>query len=404
MSGESINPNTPVTNPTTTESGKIEVESGGGPTTFAELEAVMTAKKGRPKAEAKEEKKSEKSQDLTSDDKKGSNADKKAESKSESKEKVESKSEKTDKEEPPKRKTYKGKYQEQEYELDEEAEFLVKTNGKDEPWKLKDLLADKSGRTAWDKKFTEIDKKDKEVKSREGKVLEIAKTIQQMNKTQDPDERLMLEAKLGGMDPIEHRKAKFKELENYVEKYYSLTDHERAVADAAFEAKVHKQRADTMQSKFETEEADKVLNQKITEAIASHQVPENEFYGKLDYLDQQVRAGKLDASHLSIENAVQLVKADMLWNPAKEALDALKLDWPTEQRNAALQNIVKNALAIGLDPKDIPDVVDEVYGAKNAQRKIQQKQEKNQEFTSGKKEVLTHKVRTDSDPTFFSDI
>src|SRR5690606_26420717 len=166
-----------VTNPTTSNDGKgrIEVESGGGPLTFDELESVLGDKK---RGKSKEEKpKQEKSQDLTSDTDKGKST------KSESKEKTESKpkeskdtkdSEKSETEEKPARKTVKAKFQDADLELDDETLIPVTVNGKEEMWTLKELRADKSGKVAWDNQSTEISKSKKELGIKEMKLQQIS--------------------------------------------------------------------------------------------------------------------------------------------------------------------------------------------------------------------------------------
>jgi hypothetical protein len=65
----------------------------------------------------------------------------------------------------------------------------------------------------------------------------------------------------------------------------------------------------------------------------------------------------------------------------------LELDWNQQTKVQNLQKLVTNAHQLGLKPEDMAEMVDELWGIKKAQKKIEEKKKQNQEFTSGKKEV-----------------
>lgn len=399
---DSINPNTPVTSNATSD-GKIEMDATGGPLSFDELEELTISSKNSKakgeKKEPKEEKKAEKSKDLTSDENKGKKPEA-TEKKSESNKKEAKGTEEVEK---PPRKTIKAKYNEAELELDEEAIVPVKINGKEEMVPVKELLGNYSGKVAWDKKFSELDQTRKTVSTKEMKVKEIEDLIKSAYEEQDFDMKLDKLSKLAGVDTVQFRANWLKDNISFLEKYYAMSDDERKAADLAYEAKVQKHRADTLEKGIKEKQAFEALQSKVNSLRERHQISEEEFVSKYDYLENLVKANKLEPESMNPEYIVQTIKIDRLWNAAKESLDKLDLGWTDAQKVQNLQKFVTNAHQIGLKPEDMSETVDEIWGVKKAQKKIEEKKKENQEFLSGKKDVPQYRQKSDS-PSFFDEI
>lgn len=400
-----INPNTPVTEVATASdgSGKVNMDAGGGPLTFDELESVTTKK--APKKEAKKEEddeaKSEKKKDLSSDSDKGKKPEPKKESE---KPKAAKDSEKPEDQEKPARKTVKAKFAENELELDEETEIPVLVNGKEEMWTLKDLRADKSGKVAWDKQFSELHKMRKGLGTQEMKLQESAATIKAIFEEKDPNVKIFRMAQFAGVDPIQFRQKFFDDNISMLEKYYSMSDDERAADAKAFEAQYHKHRADTLESASKQEQAQKALKAKIDQIRASHQVSEDEFITRYDEITKMVKNGDLDKSQLTPEYIVETIQKDRMWDAAAEKFDSLGLKMSDEARNEKLFKLVEKAHKIGLSAKDLPEMVDELWGSKKAQIKVETKLKGNEEFRTGKKETVPQAKQQSSAPVFFDEM
>ena len=140
--------------------------------TFDELEE-LTIKSKSAKKESKKE--SEKDVDLTSDDKKGKKEEPKQEAKKETKEKDDVKADPKKDEKP--RKTVKAKFNDTEIDLDEDALIPVTINGQEELWTLKELRNQQSGKVAYDKKFSELDRIRKEVTQKDKSLQETNQLI-----------------------------------------------------------------------------------------------------------------------------------------------------------------------------------------------------------------------------------
>lgn len=403
---DSINPNTPVLS-NADSNGKIELNSGSGPLTFDELDEVTKASK-RAKAEKKEkgdEDKSKHIKDLTSDTDKGKKPEPKKESKPKEKpEKADDlDSEAGDEPKAPPRKTIKAKFNDSELDLDEEALVPVKINGKEEMVPVKELLGNYSGKVAWDKRFTELSKSEKELKTKELKLRTAADQVKSIMSEQDPDIRMWKLAQIAGVDPVEYRQKFFNDNISMLEKWYNMSDDERKADALAYESKIYKHKADTLEAQQKEEQAIQALRQKLDALRASHQVSEEEFVSHYDQINQMVASGQLDKSHLSPEKIIETIEKDRLWNAAEQELSKLDLGWTEQARNENLYKFVENAHKSGLKPQEMAEMVYEIWGDKKTQKLIKEKLEQKEEFTHGKKPVEQAKPKP-NEPLFFDDI
>lgn len=403
----STNPNINVTNPTTSNDGKgrIEIESGGGPLTFDELEQVLGDKK---RGKSKDDKpKQDKSQDLTSDSDKGKKSD--AKEKPEPKAKESKESEKSDVEEKPARKTVKAKFQDTDLELDDETLIPVTVNGKEEMWTLKELRADKSGKVAWDKQFTELSKSKKEIGTKELKLQEISNKIRDAFEEPDSDMKMFKMAQIAGVDPIQFRQKFLNDNISLLEKFYAMSEDERKADALAYEAKIQKHRADTLEESSKQEQAHRALSAKIDSLRASHQVSEEEFasrYEQIEAYERQMAAKYLDYQKAQVtpERIIETIEKDRLWNATEERIKTLNLGWNEETKRKNLLNMVDKAYTLGFKPSEMAEMVDELWGSKKTQRTIEAKQKQKDEFLHGKKDVPKVGGNSESEPLFFDEI
>lgn len=399
---ESINPNVNVTSNLTKE-GTLNVDATGGPLSFDELEEVtQKAKKQKSEKKPEQNEPKEKSKDLTSDTDKGKKPEPKAEKKPEKKpENDDSKESDTDLK--ALRKTIKAKFADSEFELDEEAVLPVKINGKEELVQVKDLMGNYSGKVAWDKKFSEIDQTRKQVASKELKLKQVEDMIKSVYEEKDPQIKMYRMAQLANVDPIEFRQKFFDENISMLEKYYSMSEDERKADALAYEASIHKHRADTLESAAKAKQDSESLQAKVIELRERHQVSEREFVDAYDRLEARARAGQLDPKLVTPEYIMQAVEVDRLWAAASEKLEGLGLDWNDQTKNQNLQKLIKNAHQLGLKPQDMAEMVDELWGVKKAQKKIEDKRKETQEFLTGKKDVPQAKPKAQG-ALFFDDL
>lgn len=412
MSDTSINPNVNMTTTDVTVDGKLELNSASGAVTFDELEQLTAEEKRSKSKKSKEEKavqddkpksKNEKSVDLTSDENKGSNA--KSESKEASKEKSPDKESEQGKEasEAKLRKLIKAKLSDKEIELDDETLVPVTVNGVEEMWTLKELRADKAGKTAWDKQFTELSKQKKAQAAHEMKLRAAADQVKDIFNEQDQDMKMFKLAKLAGVDPVQYQEKFFNDNINLLEKWYSMSEDERKADALAREAKFHKHRADTLEGSVKQEQSQRELNAKLEKLRASHQVSEDEFISQYDQISKMIQSGEFDKSKVTPEYIIETIEKDRLWNAVDASLKNLNLPWSSEQRGEQILKFVDNAHHLKLKPQDMAEMVDEIWGHKKAQKKVQEISDDRREFLSGKKDAPQARAKTEA-PMFFDDI
>lgn len=404
ISTSSMAENTPVTS-SLTKDGTIEADATGGPLSFDELDEVLKSPK-KAKAEKKESdvtsEPQKKSKDITSDTDKNKIPKEKASKEKASKEEDE---ESEESEVPPKppRKTIKAKFQDNEYDLDEEAIVPVKINGKEELVPIKDILSNYSGKVAWDKKFSEVDQTRKAIAAQKLKVRKISDLIEQAWQETDPNMKMFKMSQIAGIDPVQFREDFLKENISMLEKYYSMTEDERKADALAYESQIHKMRADTLEKSIKEKQDLESLSSKVNELRERHQVSEQEFVHKYDQLEQMVQNGYLDGKMITPEFIMESIKVDRLIDSAAKKLETLGLGWSPQEKAQKLEKLVTNAHQLGMKPEDMAEMVDELWGVSRARNKIAQKKKENSEFLSGKKDV-PQAMKPQESPLFFEEI
>lgn len=398
MSGESINPNVNMTTTQATVDGKLEMNSASGPVSFDELEQVTQAAKAKARAE-KREAKQEKSQDLSSDTEKGKKSEVKEETRiaknDDPSKKAEAKQEKQNEQNMEKaRKLIKAKLADSEFDLDEEASIPVKINGKEEMVPVKELMGNYSGKVAWDKKFTELSKKEKDVKGLESRAQSAAERLKDVFGEADETVRMFKMAQMAGVDPVQYRQKFLDDNIKMLENWYAMSDDERKADALAYEAKYHKYRADTLENSNKQQQTQREQLAQLEKIRASHQIDEDTFQTFQDQAYQAVKDGVLDESFLKPEKIAELVQKDRLWNAVESVLDQVKLPWADAEKGKKLLKLVDDAHQIGLTPQEVIETVIETYGSNKSKKDlVSQIKEERQEFLSGKKPVQQAKTQ-----------
>lgn len=96
---------------------------------------------------------------------------------------------------------------EQEYEIPEDANIKVKIDGEEMDVSLSDLRNNYSGKTAWDKKFTELDKERQEYNNDKQMVEKYIGEFREIAQNGTPQQALEHFAKIAGQNPLEFRQA-----------------------------------------------------------------------------------------------------------------------------------------------------------------------------------------------------
>lgn len=401
-----INANTPVTD-SSTEDGKIVV-SGGEGDLWDDLERV-TAK---PAKKADDSKKVEaKSKDLTSDDQKGAAKAKVDEKKpvKDAKDPKEADIDDATKEEKKEIerqvKKIKAKIGDIDSEIDEDASFDVKINGKIERVSLRDALNQYSGTTDLNRKYSQLNTDKQKFSKAQSMANERLKDIFE---EQDSEMKLFKLADLAGKDPIEFYRGWHESGIKMLENYYDMSEDQRANALLQAENKFHKSRADKIEltrkqdiERGELEKQVSMVKQQAKVTDAEYQ----EAYEVLKdiYKDPEVVKSFGLSEKLSPETVIVAINKDKILKAASDKIDELGIKWSRDERNAKLIKLTDSAVIAGFTPAEIPQLVEQVFGGESVNSRVRNKQEDRKTFISGQKPAVNKPAQT-KEAIFFDDL
>ena len=370
--------------------------------TFDELDEVIESEK-RAKREAKNKAKEE------TEDKKSltSNAEGKSEAKApkpEAKDKEESdkETEAGEKEAQKKLEAKLRKYRlaETEAEMDEAAEFFAKVDGQEMPVALRDLLANYSGKVAWDKKFSSLDNERKTVKQSEAKVQKINQKIEAILNEADPEMRFYRMSELSGKDPVEIRTKFLQDNMDLLEKYYTMTEDERKADALGFENRILKQRQADHQREQTERQSLQTLDQSVSKLLATHNLDKPRFIARYDELQKLVSDGVFKPEQVTPDFIAETIVKDNLWESAANKIKSAGVTVPSEK----IMKLVDLAYSQGLGQEDIAEMADNLWGTVPAKQAVKEKLAQRQEVLTGKKESTPKPAVSKEEPMFFNEL
>lgn len=402
-----INPNTPVTESSSTASSGPTTD---GALTFDELDAAMASKSKSRQAKESEEsdkvnipKTEPKGEDDLQDEPPKSASDKKP-AKKEAKIEKGGKEEKEPLDKPEPRKI-KGKSGDKDFELDEDGLVPVKINGKEEMVQVKELLGNYSGKVAWDKKFSDVDKIRQSVQQSQ-KSLDMSKSqIKAVFEEKDPTLRLFKMAEIAGVSPAEFRTQYLDESKKAFEKWSTMSEDQRKADGLEFENKYLRYQAETKDKSFKAQQAVTDLDKKVENLLATHSLDKKEFVSYYDQVEALVKEGRLDFGKEGItpEKISEIMVKDKLWAKADETLGELKVQMDDKTKATKIETLVNSAFDHGIKASEIPEIISELWGPKRASKVVSEKVKEQQEFRQGKK-ATTEKPSSNNGAMFFDEI
>jgi len=301
----------------------------------------------------------------------------------------------------------KAKLADKEMEFDPDTVFTVKINGKDEPISLKDLQSQYSGRVAYDKKFSEMDRERKYFESTLNKANAKIKAVFE---EQDPELRFYKMAELSGQDPIEVRQKFLSENMNLLEKWYSMSEDDRKNDAIAYENRIMKHQLESKLKEDGSRKSQAELETRISNLGNTHQFGQKDFWTKYDEAQSLAKSGKLlDPStgnpiKITPEFISEMVVKDRLWGSAAQTFDSIEHSIPPEKRGEFLVSVTDMAYSQGFGPKEVKEIVDDMLGSSMKTKALAEKLDEQEEIRVGKKGSKKSEYKGDNEVSFFSDI
>lgn len=196
------------------------------------------------------------------------------------------------------------------YNIDSEASFKVKVDGEVVDVPIQELLNNYSGKTAWDKKFTEIGKEKKNLESEKNSIAKQKETLQLHLKNaleplkdaeKNPIDSLLYLVELSGEDPYN---AYRRIMEANLQELSQLLDMGETERELYFHKKkdeLYSNAAKKRQQKIQEEQSFNQVLQKVDSLRQSYNVSEEAFVDASEELEEIYTTSGLDVNDITNE-------------------------------------------------------------------------------------------------------
>lgn len=200
------------------------------------------------------------------------------------------------------------------YNVDANATFRVKVDGEQVDVPLQELINNFSGKTAWDKKFTEIGKEKKYLEAEKKSLTEYKSKVEShvkavndiiLSKDKNPMEALLYLVEMSGQDPYT---AYRRMMETNLEELSSLMDMTEVERELYFHKKKDELHTSVAKKREESMRKEATFNQvlqKIDNLRKSYNVSEDEFVEASEELEALYTDSKIDPNQITDEQIVE---------------------------------------------------------------------------------------------------
>jgi len=319
----------------------------------------------KPEKEEKEEKKEAKEPDKKVEKKKSDLDTLEDDDDVKEEEKKISKEEKDEKEEKPEDDTEKSEEEKEDkaevkklkirmsdglYGIESDAKIRVKVDGEFQEVPLQDMINDYSGKTAWDKKFSEIGQEKKVLESEKAQITKSKEFLQEtvsevMGHLQDPEKNPLdalnfLVEKSGQDSYTVWRRTLEANLEE-VESLMYMSDVERKAYFLEKKDEFRTKSDEARKAEFAKEESFNQALQKVDSLRQAHGVSEEQFLKALDELDESGH----DTNKMSDEQVVDYASLNPHVNDVQDVLEPYEDSIDNSKYSEVVQNLARQLRA-----------------------------------------------------------
>jgi hypothetical protein len=199
------------------------------------------------------------------------------------------------------------------FNVDSEASFKVKIDGENVEVPVQELINNYSGKTAWDKKFTELGKEKKIFESKvnefKAQISEIDQKLAQViqplkQKDGNPLESLLYLVEMSGEDPYNAYRRIMEANLDELGKLYDMTETER---ELYFHKKKDELHTNVAKKRYEKAQKEEVFNQTVQKVDSLRQafnVTEEQYVEASDELEDLFESSGLDVNSITHEAIV----------------------------------------------------------------------------------------------------
>lgn len=288
------------------------------------------------------------------------------------------------------------------YEVPEDAIFTQKVNGVDTEISLRDLLNDYSGKTDWNKKYSELGNEKQAFKKSQIEFDTRVNTFVEKAKESKIDALAYL-AETAGADPVAFIK-EFKEgLIPDLQEYMNMSEVERQAYDTKQELDIIKKSNETKAKNEASIKEQAELEARVHSQIEELGVSQDDYVAAYD---RMVNSGSIPQELHTPESVAQWIAMEGRVDLVNDAL--MNLDGELAEDVGLIEDLVRTSLQGGLDDEATLDVIKELYGKPSEEAKSASKKVKQANLKSVSKEITNQSKNyyDDSDvgPLSFDDI
>lgn len=216
------------------------------------------------------------------------------------------------------------------FNVDSEATFKVKVDGETKEVPVQELINNYSGKTAWDKKFTELGKEKKEF---EAEKLQISRQVESVKehiskalaplkaKDGNPMDSLLYLVEMSGQDPYNAYRRIMEANLDELGKLYDMSEVERELYFHKKKDELHFGVAKKRQAVAQEEEAFNQTLQKVDQLRQTYKVSEDDYVEASEELEDIFKESGLDVNDITHETIVDYASLRPHIAVVKELID-----------------------------------------------------------------------------------
>lgn len=277
----------------------------------------------------------------------------------------------------------------------------VTIDGKKTQVPLQELINQYSGKVAWDKKFTDLDKERKSFQAEKQRLDSQVKDFFEKSE-KDPKSAIKALAEMAGENPVKFMRDLRERLIPELVKYAEMSEAERRAADLAEENEYLKTRAETESRKLQEQQT----KQELLEQVESIQKAHNLSFEQVKGLYTEI-AEILPEDQITPEKLGEYHVLKGKFNQVNSVLEATD---PKLVEDTALVGDLVNYLMDNpeLTDADLADIVEQAFGKRASTKALKKKVEaaaKSEGLSANpEKSSITSTKNPGSDPLSFEDL
>lgn len=264
-------------------------------------------------------------------------------------------------------KKLQAKFGEDSLEIPTEALIPHKVDGEETEIPLQELLNNYSGKVAWDKRFSELDKERKEYQTERSTVERYINDFAKLAQGNDKLAAMEYLAQFAGVNPLEFKKQLREQVLEKYSDYNNLSEVERKALDLEEENMYYKRTKESEQQQLVEQQSRQELQQQIEAIQETHQLTEDDLVTAFKELDESGFEGEITPQILE----KYIVNKNAYFN-AKSHIEAIDSNL-IQEHDGIVEEVADILLSNPeLDENDIREILDTAFGGSNKKKKQQE--------------------------------